>query len=40
MDNIKLQELADVIFPDLTENDTVESLEELFPRKIYRRAQR
>ena len=29
----KLQELAALIFPDVTENDTVESLEALFPER-------
>ncbi len=33
MDNVKLQELSALIFPDLNENDTVESLEEMFPER-------
>ncbi len=33
MDNVKLQELSALIFPDLNENDTVDSLEELFPER-------
>ncbi len=31
MDNLKLAELAKAIFPELTEADTIESLEERFP---------
>lgn len=33
MENTKLNELAELIFPDLNENDTVESLEEMFPER-------
>lgn len=31
MDNTLLNQLSALIFPDLTENDTIESLEQLFP---------